>query len=87
MPSNCHTSTSPVVHMHDWQRAYESVLLETEKLALFKRIEVAEAAILTRRDALYGSSDHHSERKAIEEALARLRFLKHNRLGFGDPER
>jgi hypothetical protein len=65
-----------------WQREYEAVLSETDTRALFKRVEIAEAAILTRRDALEGSSDHHSERQAMEDALKNLREIKRDRLKF-----
>jgi hypothetical protein len=71
---------------HDWQRHYECALQEAESQRLFKRIEVAEAAILTRRESLRSTSAQHGERKAIEEALAHLRFLKRSRLGFGGTE-
>ncbi len=35
-----------------WQLEYEAALKETDHKALFKRIEVAEAAILARREVL-----------------------------------
>lgn len=65
-----------------WQREYDAVLSESDTSALFKRVEIAEAAILTRRDALEASSDHHAERQAIERALERLRTIKQDRLKF-----
>jgi len=63
-----------------WRQAYQSALLETDDKALFKRIEIAESAILTRKEALAKSSDHHAERQGMEEALATLRRLKRTRL-------
>jgi hypothetical protein len=54
---------------------------------LFKRVEVAEAAILTRRDALEHDSSSQTERGGIEEALANLGVLKRDRLHFGDAEK
>ena len=80
------TSSSRRQHAQDWQRAFESVLQETDKHALFKRIEVAEAAILTRRYDLQNSWDQPGERDKIEDALAHLRFLKRQRLGLGGME-
>lgn len=65
-----------------WQRDYEAVLAEAEIEKLFKLVEIAEASIRTRLDALKGSSDHHSERRAIEEALANLKVVKRDRLKF-----
>lgn len=69
---------------HDWRHAYDLVLQESENQALFKRIEVAEAAILLRRDAVKSSPDDQAEYKAVADALAHLRFLKKSRLGFDD---
>ena len=65
------TSFSPL-RFPNWQREYESALLETDKSVLFKRVEVAEAAILARRDALEHDSRSQTERVAIEDALANL---------------
>jgi hypothetical protein len=50
-------------------------LLETDDRVLFMRVEVAEAAIRTRRDALEHGSSSQTERAAIEDALANLRVL------------
>jgi len=75
-------NSSPTRHRRDWRIAYESVLRESDRCALFKRVEVAEAAILTRRDALMHHPDHHNERRAMEAALANLRTIKRERLGF-----
>jgi hypothetical protein len=79
------TSFSPL-RLPNWQREYESALLETDKSVLFKRVEVAEAAMLIRRDALEHDSSSRTERGAIEDALANLRVLKRDRLHFGDTE-
>jgi hypothetical protein len=45
-------------------------------------MEIAQAAVLTRRVDLEGSADHHAERQALEEALANLRVVKRDRLKF-----
>jgi len=66
----------PPLRSPNWQRAYESALLETDKSVLFKRVKVSEAPILTRRDALEHDSSSQTERGAIEDALATLRVLK-----------
>ena len=71
----------------NWQREYESALLETDNSVLFKRVEEAEAAILTRRDALEHDPSSQTERAAIEDALANLRVLKRDRLHFGEAEK
>ncbi len=65
-----------------WQDEYDAVLHETDNVLLFKRIEVAEARMLVRLEAITESTDHRAEREAIADALIHLVFLKSNRLGF-----
>ncbi len=76
------TSSTLTVSIPTWQRDYEAVLSETDPLSLFKRVEVAEAAIRTRCLELEHSLDHHSEREAIEVALRQLARIKKERLKF-----
>ncbi len=68
-----------------WETAYAAVLTETDTAALFKLVEIAEAAIRTRRAALEGNPDHHAERQDMAEALANLRVVKKERLKFDQP--
>ena len=75
-------SSLPELPFPKWREAYRSALCETDDKALFKRIEVAEASIRTRKDALMHSSDHHAERQDMEDALMTLRHLKRNRLNW-----
>lgn len=65
-----------------WQHDYDAVLAETDTKRLFKLVEAAEAAVLTRQSELEGSSDHHPERQAIEKAVAHLQVVKKERLKF-----
>jgi hypothetical protein len=58
------------------------VLKGTDTQALFKLVEIAEAAVLTRRSSAEGSPNHHAERRAIEEAVAHLLVIKRDRLKF-----
>ena len=74
--------SSPGQRDPDWRSAYAAVLAETETTKLFKLVEVAEAAVLTRRASLQAASDHQSERQAMEEALVTLRAVKRERLNF-----
>jgi hypothetical protein len=60
-------TSSPPLRFPNWQREYESALRETDQSVLFKRVEVAEAAILTRRDAL----EHDSRVRQSEARLKR----------------
>lgn len=59
-----------------------SCLQETDPKALFKRIEVAEAAILIRREELTHQTDGTAERHEIQMALDILCRLKKERLQF-----
>jgi hypothetical protein len=77
-------SSSPTAEprVTQWQSEYEAALRETESVALFKRVEVAEAAILTRVEALMDSSGSFAERREIEKALGKLLVLKKKILNF-----
>jgi hypothetical protein len=65
-----------------WRLEYESAMKEADREALFKRIEVAEAAVLTRREMLTLSSEDFAEWQEIEKALRKLRRLKKEVLKF-----
>jgi hypothetical protein len=65
-----------------WRMAYETALQETDRETLFKRIEVAEAAVLARRDVLAQSADGFAERREITLAIAKLESLKKEVLKF-----
>jgi hypothetical protein len=64
----------------DWQRDYESAFCEADDAELFKKVEVAEAAMLTRRDALPGGVENRAEWQSLEDALADVCALKKNGL-------
>ena len=82
MADEKHSSPSPSPRFPAWQHEYEAVLHEKDTSRLFKCVEVAEAAVLMRLEAIRNDSDHHSERDAIANALNHLELLKKNRLGF-----
>jgi pterin-4a-carbinolamine dehydratase len=65
-----------------WQLEYESALQETDRKTLFKRVEIAEAAILTRREAVTHSPDGFVEGQEIKIALDTLSKLKKEVLKF-----
>lgn len=79
-PAN-QSSPAPLNH-RGWKSAYDDALRETDTFQLFKLVEIAEAAILTRLDALAGGPDHRVERQALEDALHTLKRLKIDRLKF-----
>lgn len=76
------SSSVPEPDPQQWKVEYESALRATDHKTLFKQIEVAEAAILSRREALLQSSDGFIERQETKMALAKLRNLKKEVLKF-----
>jgi hypothetical protein len=71
----------------DWQIPFRDALLELDKNKLKERLTQVETAIFNRRQALSRSADSRDERQAIEDALATLRILKRESLGFPDWEK
>ena len=82
MASEESSSSTVEPRFTQWQREYEAALRETDSVALFKRVEVAEAAIFNRIEALMYSSDGFVERREIEKALGKLLVLKKKVLNF-----
>jgi hypothetical protein len=68
-----------------WRVEYDDALRENDRVRLFTRIEVAQAAILLRRDAISQDGAHPDESRAIARALAHLHILKRDRLGYKGP--
>jgi hypothetical protein len=78
-------SLSPNIILYpDWQNEYAAALVELDREKLSGRVEAAETAIFNRLQAISQSSDHRAEHQAIEDALAALRVLKRENLGFPD---
>lgn len=71
----------------DWQRPLQEALVELDNDKLKARVAAVEAAIFNRLQVISQSANHHSEREAIENALACLRVLKRESLGFPDWEK
>ena len=65
-----------------WHDEYDAVLHETDHKVLFKRVEIAEAALLSRRDALRQQTAGTVEQSAIERALKKVREVKKDILNF-----
>jgi hypothetical protein len=65
----------------DWQAAFESIFLETDRNAVFRALQQLEPVLLLRRDALLvHARDHAPEWNAVDDALGRLRILKEDLL-------
>jgi len=71
----------------DWQQEYQAALLELDPQKLLERVAEVEAAIFKRLQAISQSTNHVAEREAIDDALASLRVLKTENLGFPDWEK
>jgi hypothetical protein len=81
------SSPSSKILYPEWQAEYQAALLELDPKKLFERVTAAETAIFNRLQAMSHTSDGHAERQAIEDALASLRVLKRDNLGFPDWEK
>jgi hypothetical protein len=78
---------SPKILYPAWQHEYQAALLELDPKTLLERVKAAETAIFNRLQAISRRADSHAERQAIEDALAGLRVLKRDNLGFPDWEK
>ena len=67
-----------------WQNEYQAALVELDPEKLSERVAAAETSIYKRLQQISQNSDHHIERLVIEDALAGLRVLKREELGFPD---
>jgi hypothetical protein len=68
----------------EWQKPYQEALLETDKQKLQGKIHLAEWKIFRRLQSISADSNHHEERRAIEDATNALRVLKRDTLDFPD---
>jgi hypothetical protein len=81
------SSPSPKILYPEWQHEYLAALVELDPKTLFERVRAAETAIFNRLQAISHNPDSHAERQAIEDALAGLRILKRDNLGYPDWEK
>ncbi len=79
-------SSLHILYPH-WQNEYAAAVLELDRKKLAERVAASETAIFNRLQTISQSSDHQAERQAIEDALAALRVLKRDELGFTDWEK
>lgn len=81
------SSPSPKILFPEWQPEYQAALLELDPKQLMDRVKAAETAIFNRLQVISGTNDSSAERQAIEDALAGLRVLKRDSLGYPDWEK
>lgn len=67
-----------------WQGCYRDALIELDQEKLKERVRDAERAIVDRMEVLSLSRESAMELRAIEDALANLRCLKRETLGYSD---
>ena len=77
------TSTSHIKYPH-WQREFEAALREGDPQSLRQRVDVAEAALFLRLQALVGNPEGNEERQAITDAIETLRAIQREKLGYPD---
>jgi hypothetical protein len=68
----------------EWQPTYQVALLEPDPKKLFQRVAEAEAAVFNRLQTMSHNPESDAERQAIKDAMATLRVLKREKLGFPD---
>jgi hypothetical protein len=79
-------SPSPKILYPTWLPEFPAALVEIEHRQLLERVTAAETTIFNRLQAISQSTDSVSERQAIRDALASLRVIKRDSLGFPDWE-
>ena len=77
----------PKILYPEWQRELDAALSEHDREKLFEQVMAAEAAIFNRLQAISQNAAHEAERHAIRDAVAKLRILKRDELGFPDWEK
>lgn len=65
-----------------WQPQYQAAVLETELTPLFKKVEVAQAVVLTRLHELRARTGHYAERRQLMQSWRILQIIKRDELGF-----
>jgi hypothetical protein len=66
----------------EWQREYRTAVMEMDLTKLFKKVEVAQAAVLTRLHELQHDADHYPERHQLMRAWRVLQIIKKEKLNF-----
>jgi hypothetical protein len=78
------TSTSHTIKYPHWQREFEAALREDDPQSLRQRVDVAEAALFLRSQALVESAQGQAEQQAISDAIRILRAIQREKLGYPD---
>ncbi len=81
------SSSSSKILYPEWQHEYFAAIVDLDPQTLFDRVTAAETAIFNRLQAISHDPNSHAERQAIADAVASLRILKRDNLGFPDWEK
>ena len=81
------SSSSSKILYPEWQHEYFAAIVDLDPKTLFDRVTAAETAIFNRLQAISHDPNSHAERQAIADAVAGLRILKRDNLGFPDWEK
>ena len=80
--SEQNSSTAHTIKYPHWQREFEAALREGDPQSLRQRVDAAESALFLRLQALAESAEGDKERQAIAEAIATLRAIQREKLGY-----
>lgn len=69
-------------YLMSWKEQYLRALLESDTEKLTELVQTAEHAMVLRAQELFGSSDHHEERREMNVAMACLLAIKVHKLGW-----
>jgi hypothetical protein len=75
-------SDSTVLKLSEWEKLYQTVLVETDRDRLTDLVGAAESAIVRRRKELSNCSGADEERDAMEVAAGEILNIKTARLGW-----
>jgi hypothetical protein len=76
------TSASQTIKYPHWQHEFEAALVGGDPQSLRQRVDAAESALFLRLQALAESAEGDKERQAIAEAIATLRAIQREKLGY-----
>jgi hypothetical protein len=68
----------------EWQTPLQELILEFDRTKLPEKVQKVEAVVLERLQQLRRGNDGHIEIQAIDDALALLRSITRDKLGFPD---
>jgi len=68
----------------EWQTPLQELVLEFDSTKLLEKVQKVDSLIFERLQQLRQGNDGHIETQAVNDALALLRIIKRDELGFPD---